>query len=151
MRLRGLAAVVILGLRRLVARGEEVRRELPDDLTAKAAGRPRRAMVLLLLPVAAAVVVRKAADDLVCEAAEGAAIRVVAAAAAALFAAKQCVHGHALRAEGRVSAGSVAHDLRSQRRPGKGMRAYTKTPITGWTIAINPPGAAGLVWHDGLQ
>lgn len=35
-RLRGLAAVVVLGLRRLVARGEEVRRELPDDLTTEA-------------------------------------------------------------------------------------------------------------------
>lgn len=40
-RLRGLAAVVVLGLRRLVARGEEVRCKLADDLTAEAAGCPR--------------------------------------------------------------------------------------------------------------
>lgn len=94
-RLRGLAAVVVLGLRRLVARGEEVRRELADELTAKAAaGCPRRAVVLLLLRVAAAVAVCKPADDLVREAAEGTATRVVAAAA--LLAAEQCVHGHAL-------------------------------------------------------
>ena len=40
-RLRGLAAVVVLGLRRLAARGEEARCELPDELAAEAAGCPR--------------------------------------------------------------------------------------------------------------
>lgn len=107
--------------------------------------------MVLLLPVTAAVAVCKPAEDLVREAAEGAATRVVAAAA--LLAAKQCVHGHALRAEGRgcQRGEERAHGIRRQRRPGKGLWAYTKAPIAVWTIAINAPRTASLVRHDRLQ
>ena len=144
-RLRGLAAVVVLGLRRLVARREEVRGELPDDLTAKTAGCPRRAM---LLPVAAAVAVCEPADDLVREAAKGTAARVMAAAAAALFAAKQCVHGHALRAEIRQCQRGCSRAA-EQTRDGQGRECgLTPRPLSpvgpSLSIPLVPPASFGM-------